>query len=428
MGHDERLEGPPAMGPERTTPSRAAIRDQLERLLASPYFRNSRRYTSLLRYAVEQTLEGNLDRLKERTLGVEVFGRDPEYDTARDPVVRTSAVEIRKRLSQYYEETGADAGVRIELPPGSYVAEFHPACGPVLAVDTPQAPPPGEAPISRPDSRPRNVGRFWAMVGVVILLAAAVFVLVVTRRVTAVDRFWAPLRQSNAPILFGVAGDATAASESRGNTSSAVNPTMSDIFQSAGRPGSDSAGAPGARNASVPFGDVNALVDIAAYLKAAGRPYRIRFNSTLQFEDLKAGPSVLLGPAVRWLNLVTSNWRFRILRDEPVTVTWVEDREKPGQRLWALSINPPAPSVAETYAVVTRVWNQSTSQVMVNIAGMSPYATSAAGQFLVDPASMEQVAKGVLAGWDKKNIQLVIATQRLGSSNGTPRLLARHFW
>src|SRR5262249_11435820 len=76
--------------PEAET-ERAAVREQLSRLLSSPIFINSRRCASLLRFVVDCALEGKADHLKERTLGIDVFQRDPHYDTNHDPVVRTTA-------------------------------------------------------------------------------------------------------------------------------------------------------------------------------------------------------------------------------------------------------------------------------------------------------------------------------------------------
>src|ERR1035437_3365701 len=101
------------------------VRAQLARLLGSPLFQHSKHYPSLLRYVVNETLEGRGGHLKERALGVEVFGRDPDYDSNADPVVRTSACEVRKRIAQYYHEPGHEAEIRIDLPSGSYIAEFH---------------------------------------------------------------------------------------------------------------------------------------------------------------------------------------------------------------------------------------------------------------------------------------------------------------
>src|SRR5665213_3111835 len=113
--------------PASTEPgvSSAAVREQLDRILASPLFKNSKRYPSLLRYVVEQVLDGHGSELKERTLGIEVFGRVPDYDTNIDPVVRISAAEIRKRIAQYYHDSGHVDEIRIDIPLGSYVPEFR---------------------------------------------------------------------------------------------------------------------------------------------------------------------------------------------------------------------------------------------------------------------------------------------------------------
>src|SRR5690242_17881781 len=101
-----------------------AIREQVERITASAAFRSSKRYPDFLRYTVEHTLSGNIETIKERVLGVEVFGRDPNYDTSLDPVVRMTAAEVRKRLEQYYRARGREDEVRIDYPRGSYVPEF----------------------------------------------------------------------------------------------------------------------------------------------------------------------------------------------------------------------------------------------------------------------------------------------------------------
>lgn len=119
-----------------TEAERAAAPEQLERILANPHFKNSKRYPCLFRHVVEQSLKGRADQLKERTLGIEAFGRDPDYDTNLDPVVRTTAGEIRKRIAQYYHEPGHEAEIRIDLPAGSYVPEFRLPVGQRIAPPT----------------------------------------------------------------------------------------------------------------------------------------------------------------------------------------------------------------------------------------------------------------------------------------------------
>jgi hypothetical protein len=102
-------------------PDVSVVRDQLKRLLAHPLFANSKRYPVFLAYTVEQTLLGSASELKERTIGVEAFGREPNYDVNLDPVVRTTAAEVRKRLIQYYYNTDHLGELIIELPVGSYI-------------------------------------------------------------------------------------------------------------------------------------------------------------------------------------------------------------------------------------------------------------------------------------------------------------------
>ena len=104
-----------------TEVERDAIREQLGLVVASPLFCNSKRFPNFLRYTVECALKGEAGHLKERTIGVEAFGRDPHYDTNLDPVVRMTAVEIRRRLAQYYKSPGRETEIRIDLPAGSYV-------------------------------------------------------------------------------------------------------------------------------------------------------------------------------------------------------------------------------------------------------------------------------------------------------------------
>ena len=101
-----------------------AVREQLERLLASPIFSHSRICASFLRYVVEEDLKGNAKYLKERQIGIEVFSREPAYDSEEDPVVRRSALEVRKRIAQYYYMPEHENELRIDLKPGSYVPEF----------------------------------------------------------------------------------------------------------------------------------------------------------------------------------------------------------------------------------------------------------------------------------------------------------------
>jgi hypothetical protein len=104
-------------------PDAAALRDHLREVIASPAFKGSRRSQQFLQHIVEKTINGQAHEVKERSLGVDLFARSPSYDTGEDAIVRVTASDVRKRLHQFYSETHFD--IRIDLPSGSYVPEFH---------------------------------------------------------------------------------------------------------------------------------------------------------------------------------------------------------------------------------------------------------------------------------------------------------------
>ena len=85
-------------GPRPTRVSDEAVREELNRVLSCHEFRSSKRSQDFLRYVVEHTLEGHADMLKERTIGIEVFGRSTSYEPSDDATVRVKAGDVRKRL------------------------------------------------------------------------------------------------------------------------------------------------------------------------------------------------------------------------------------------------------------------------------------------------------------------------------------------
>ncbi len=116
----------PVGGPGVLTPEQVAeVRRHLNDVLSSHAFAGTKRTQDFLQLIVNHALEGEVDSLRERMIGAEMFGRPVSYDTGSDSVVRVRASEVRKKLAQYYSESKNDLGVRIELPSGSYVPRFH---------------------------------------------------------------------------------------------------------------------------------------------------------------------------------------------------------------------------------------------------------------------------------------------------------------
>lgn len=101
-----------------------AFQRHMEDVLQGEAFRGSHRSAQFLRFVVNQAIGGHCDELKERLIGIELFGRSPNYDTGEDAIVRVTASDVRRRLLQHYGTYGTGSEFRIGLPPGSYIPEI----------------------------------------------------------------------------------------------------------------------------------------------------------------------------------------------------------------------------------------------------------------------------------------------------------------
>jgi hypothetical protein len=102
------------------------VENELERICSAVHFRTSKRACEFLRYVVRVTLDGRLDSLKERSIGIDLLGREISYDPSSDAIVRVRANDVRKRLSSYYATADVASQVQINLPTGTYVPNFLP--------------------------------------------------------------------------------------------------------------------------------------------------------------------------------------------------------------------------------------------------------------------------------------------------------------
>jgi serine/threonine-protein kinase len=98
----------------------ALIREELTRVLSSSGFARNERLSRFLRFLIERHLDHRDEEIKESLIGIEVFGRRPDYDPKLDSIVRTEAARLRARLLEYYADAGSRNTVTIEVPKGAY--------------------------------------------------------------------------------------------------------------------------------------------------------------------------------------------------------------------------------------------------------------------------------------------------------------------
>ena len=396
-----------------------AVLDQLERLLAHPVFKNSKRFPVFLRYVVEQTLESTSDQpLKERTIGVEVFGREVGYDTNHDPIVRITAGEVRKRIAQYYHEAGHETEIRIEIPIGSYVPEF-------FSPSTPSSVLPPAAPLIRSAAlnRARTIigarpVRRWVLAGVVLAVVLSFGARLVMKRVSlgspqsAVENFWNPVFASSAPVLLCIG------QPPKGIAAGGPMQQTADNVDNYGR-----------TTDHIALSDGTALANLVYFLGKRGKSYRVQGSSSTSLTDLRQGSAILIaGFDNPWTLRAANSLRFRFLTTSPnPCILSIQDKQNPA-RSWSVNYDAPYFRLTQDFAIVARFFNSSTGQMQVIAAGIGENGTIAAGEFLSDSRFLTQIAARGPSGWEHKNLEAVIATQVIDEKSAPPRLLAIHFW
>ena len=412
-----------------TDPSR--IREQLQRLLTHPLFANSKRYPVLLGYIVEQTLLGH-NGLKERTIGVEVFGREPSYDSNADPVVRITAAEVRKRLTQYYYDPTHRGELIIELPIGSYQPFFREpdrmADIPVLEAEAADEP---DLPIALPP-QPRPLSRIWkyrwllsAAGAVVVLLAGSVGLLAGLRfrseppppQPTNVDRFWQPITDSPNPTTFCLGEPAKNIDVgSINNFDTPVAPARPEPLYFRLH-----------YSGNLALADVITLTRTVAALASQHKSFRVVPASEASFGQLREGPIVLIGAFDNiWTLRVTQKLRFGFESKDGVAL--LVDRNSPNNKTWATAWDLPYQKLSKDYAIVARIHDKTTGQPVIIAAGISEEGTEAAGEILYNPEYLASLLAKAPADWEQKNLEAVIETQVIEGHPGPPNILAVETW
>jgi hypothetical protein len=395
--------------------SEEAVREELNRVLSCHEFRSSKRSQDFLRYVVEHTLTGHADILKERTIGIEVFGRSTSYEPSDDATVRVKAGDVRKRLGLYYAEQGAQNPVRIELPAGTYVPEFRwsdtkPDGSGAKAASPQAAALPDLAAVAPILVKPRSPLLLYIGLGAILAAIAIAAVLWMRSRsaTTALDEFWAPVLKGASPVslcvafvpVYGKNGDPATGKPARVDDFV----LLTDQF--------------------VGGGDLVASSRISAMLARMQHPYQLRIGSDVSFQDLRSAPAILVGYSyTRWKE-ISSQLRFFIdTSREPVGIT---DNGKPTEL--TLPNLPADRRTTEDYAIVSRVFHPDTHAMLVELAGITQYGTAAAADLVTNSDLMAEALHGAPAGWQSQNLQLVLHVKVISGTASSPKVVKTHFW
>ena len=399
-----KLEADSPERPPGSSPTAGEVREHLQQLCQAPPFRTSPRSVRFLTYVVEETLAGRKENLKERSIGVVVFNRPPDYDSDSDPVVRQVAVEVRKRLVQYYAGPGSHHRLRIDIPHGSYAASFR-ELEPVA--------PPQPAP-------PHKSWKVWAFaVGAAALIGVSAIAIGVWVQPTPLDMFWEPVLSGPSQIILCIG---------KGAGFRASPPSVPAQTDSGARSDPQTARRL-ERELNVHAADALVLSRLSAFFAQNKKSVLARYVSQLTFAELRENPAVLIGAFNNeWSLKLTGELRYQFKFRDSGREEWVEDTAHPETGRWGLSNIPPDGNIPQDYAIITRVLNQSTGRMLVVLGGLTYHATLAAGEFVTNSEPMRSAQSMFPNNWRRKNLQVVLTTKVTANFNGPPQVIAVHVW
>ena len=403
-----------------SVPPAELVREHLSRVLASPHFRTSKRSAAFLSFVVDQTLDGHELEIKERTIGVAVFGRAPDYETPADPIVRVKANEVRKRLAQYYGESGAEEAVRIDLPAGAYIPAFHWRDSRT-----------GRRGVAQPTTRQPNRFPTGLVLGAgcaVLLLAAGLFYRSKTiPPPSALDEFWAPVvRSSEPPLLCVGVSDTWSVSRRLREELERLPANGSEPRQVSVLPGE----LPHLVNFHVSTANFESVLALSLLLAGKGAKPQLRLGAAMSLEDIGAHPVISIGAFNNpWTIRGNEELRFSFEGDGPdeSAPLSIKDRLHPENR-WVLSERYPWKKQTVDYAIISRLFDPNSGNVFITLGGINSFGSQVAGEFVTEPRYWKDIAQHAPAGWQKKNLQIVLETTVVGTTPSPPRVLAVHFW
>jgi hypothetical protein len=418
-------------------PQAEEIRRQLANILASSVFHGSKRCQQFLEYVCQRSLSGDAGALKERTIAVEVFGRQPQIDLGEDTIVRVGAREVRKRLAQYYvTPDGSAAEIRIDLPSGSYAPEFRYA---VTAVPEKEPAQPAEAAVPVPASFPaRHPYRRLVWIGFAATLCAVVLTAWKIEKPSpnaeAFRLFWDPVFRSSDPLLIAIAHPIVYHPSGRALRLSEQNLPAQDVpvqraIQVPPKELNGSDMVP-VFNQYVGFGDMVAANEVTAMLGRKARAVRVRMASGIEFADLRKTQTLLIGAVTnRWTMELQQAWRYRLAWSPGARTYIVDTQANPSNPAgsWSVVAKDDG-STPDDYLLVCRINSNYTGGLIVVAAGLKQFGTEAGGRLLADPDQLGVILRRLPAGWENKNLQLVLHARVIGNTPALPDVVASAVW
>jgi hypothetical protein len=383
-------------------------RAEVERVLQSEVFRGSDSLRKLLRFLTDRTLAGEAEQLKEYSVGLDAFGKPPDYDPRQDSVVRIQAGRLRQKLSEYYLTDGKDDPIRLEFPKGGYKIHFETRPAPAEPLNS-------EIVATRLPARPveAQMNRWTVPVLAAVCLVAVAWAVYGTTELSAerrlasathtswtqpLEELWAPFTASTRPLVVAVSSLLFVGIKGHAYYRDVTLNRWEDVLQDQNLKNVRKAlGNPDIfpHRSYTGTGDANAMFLLGKLLGTRAQNLSFAKTSDLAWQQFADNNMILVGtprsfgdllnglPADFAMKLDTSG--LRVLHPGPGETAFYADQTLQGQRLQA------APEDGEVYALITQAPGPNGNSRVAAFSSNINSGTLAAVQWYSDPVLAKTV-------------------------------------
>jgi len=433
----------------RTKEEVADLMKHLDQVVTGDAFRNSRRSAQFLQYVVEKSIRQEEEALKERMIGIELFGRSPAYDTGGDAIVRVTASDVRRRLLKHYGRFESNSEFRISLPAGGYIPEIYRKAIPVesepfvVAIETSEfgsaqatSEEPAEAEIHQPSELNKNAWPKKMIWSAIALIAVQVLF----------GLWGASIRNSasTSPYVFPWSVILNPKHVTR---LIASDPDIAEIQALSGRQistsdyanhqyGCDKLAPDQLKLCQILRGDKVAEIDADLISKISALAERnrvtllVRSARGIRLLDLRTKDSYIFLGSPRsnpWTDLFTDQMDFQITYDPSQTQEIIRNlHPRPGEQT---NYIPTAKGfgTGESFAIISFLSNPNQSGRVLILEGSTSEGTKAAGDFAMNTPLFSFILKGcngVLPS--EESFQVLLRVKTMAGSATETDMVACH--
>lgn len=410
----------------------------VERIIASPHLSKSSRLCGFLRFVTEETLAGRGEQLNEQRIGIHVFERKLDYDSADDNIVRSHASRLRQRLEAYFLAEGRNEPLRVELRRGSYIPNFE-------VVSTPPRHIPIESSVAQLATGHSSVSRSWSRylpwILAMFLFAVSTAALYewhnyrslarsLQSKSAAVRALWSQVFVAGKRNLIVPADSSLVLFENLTNKNVSLQSYISKDYLAGSSNGipEDLAKRIGNRRLTS-IADIELTSSLLQIPEVVATHPQIRFTRDLQLADFKEANLILIGAEESdpWLSMFQSRRNFVISNDQQTRVFTILNRSPhPGEP--PVYRYDPRDLQHSAYALIALRPNLSGNGNVLIVEGTGIAGTEAASDFLSSEDQMERVLAPALEKYGHiPPFEILLETTNLNGGAPQSKVVAVRF-